>query len=1255
MTPRLIHSVPFTVTVDTAVNDAIALMEEHHVTYILIEENERLTGIVTASDVVRQVILGLVAQDAPIAHVMTHPVITWHSSRVEPIGEMYQLMRDRQIQQLPIVDDHHRVTGIVTLESLCAAVYTQPPASDCHDIASQLTDQQEDAGLPMANLAMAVELSGAGIWEFDPSAHHVTWNDNYSRLLGVEPNTVQPSYLLWQELIHPDDWQPLTDALHRAMETGDCTVEHRVQWPDGTVRWMLLRGCPKVSAFRHTQHLMGIAIDVTHRKRLEKALCLSEAKNRAILNAIPDLLTIYRRDGIFQEVIRESSSLKNLIDELPLSINPVGQHVSQIMPSHVATKKLEHIQQAIDTGNVQSYEQEVVIDDQVQHEDIRISPIDDETVLVMVRDIGERKHHEESLRQYERIFHATNDGMVLIDRQYHYQRANQTYLDWHHKSHDEMVGLHIRQVLGDEAFERSLKPNLDRCLQGETLQFEKWSEIGNPDRRYFGIQYSPYREHDGTIRGVVANLRDLTTLKHTTDALEKSKAENQAILEALPDLLIRVTYDGTIKRYVHSEFCDKSHHLYAQQHISEVLDETSTNIELQAIREAIDTHQLQIRELKIQKGNRQSHEEIRVARIDDHDALIIVRDITERKRVEEEQARSQQALKRQTRFLQSIIDAIPSSVFVKDEQGRFLLANAASAAIYAESPSSIIGKKDSDLNANACQVDEFLALNQHVMETRQTLMSDDQLICATQGNDRWYQTSISPLLDVNDAVIGVIGNCVDITERKTLELALKHSEAQLQTILSSIGAAVRYFRFFPNGQWETLYCSPKCADFFSGDESDGFTESWLSKIEQDTVEGGIRSVLDAIQREEQTCLEYRFRHVNGSVRWISDTLTSHWDDAEESWFVTAVAIDVSDRQRIEIERQVIEDALRKENQFRSQIIDQMADGLCVCYEIDDFPYLQFSVWNQRMTEITGYSLTEINANGWYQSLYADPAERARASERMTAIRQGHDLSDEEWVITRADGQRRTVAISTTVLDTDSRTPTVLSVVKDVSDRKQAEQQLQQSLQEKNLLLSEVHHRVNNNLQVIISLLNLQANRVTDAGAQQALKQGSDRVHAIALVHEKLYRTQHFEGIALSDYIRDFVEQLIQSQAQTDHPILSEYTLDDAIHLPLEKAIQVSLMLNEFVTNAIKHGKKGPDGNQYVFVELTQHPNQQVLLRIGNHSQPLPSEFSLTQPRTSMGLKLVQVLAEQIHGSIQVEPGAITWFSVLFDQSSATDA
>jgi PAS domain S-box-containing protein len=151
----------------------------------------------------------------------------------------------------------------------------------------------------------------------------------------------------------------------------------------------------------------------------------------------------------------------------------------------------------------------------------------------------------------------------------------------------------------------------------------------------------------------------------------------------------------------------------------------------------------------------------------------------------------------------------------------------------------------------------------------------------------------------------------------------------------------------------------------------------------------------------------------------------------------------ADRAATEIERQRTGAELNEESEFRRAIIDGAAEGLCVCHDCAEFPYVQFSVWNSRMTDITGYNLEEINRLGWYQSLYPDPGIRERARLRMEAMREGRNLTAEEWPITRKDGTQRIIAVSTRLLADARGKPHVLGMMQDLTEQKRAESEIHQ--------------------------------------------------------------------------------------------------------------------------------------------------------------------------------------------------------------------
>jgi two-component system, cell cycle sensor histidine kinase and response regulator CckA len=129
--------------------------------------------------------------------------------------------------------------------------------------------------------------------------------------------------------------------------------------------------------------------------------------------------------------------------------------------------------------------------------------------------------------------------------------------------------------------------------------------------------------------------------------------------------------------------------------------------------------------------------------------------------------------------------------------------------------------------------------------------------------------------------------------------------------------------------------------------------------------------------------------------------------------------------------------------FLQAVIRTAAEGICVCAPCPHFPFLRFSVWNDRMTELTGYTMEEINRLGWYQTVYPGPAVRDRAVERMARMRDGDDLRQEEWTVTRKDGTERVLAMSTSRIETDTG-PAVVALMTDVTERERAEAALRRS-------------------------------------------------------------------------------------------------------------------------------------------------------------------------------------------------------------------
>lgn len=211
-------------------------------------------------------------------------------------------------------------------------------------------------------------------------------------------------------------------------------------------------------------------------------------------------------------------------------------------------------------------------------------------------------------------------------------------------------------------------------------------------------------------------------------------------------------------------------------------------------------------------------------------------------------------------------------------------------------------------------------------------------------------------------------------------------------------------------------------------------------------------------------------------------------------------------------------------------------------------------------------------------------------------------------------------------------------------RDKTELELRRSLQEKETLLQEVHHRVKNNLQIVSSLLKLQADSLADPSAASLLRESQQRVLAMALIHERFYTGKHMAAIEFDSYARTLVQELVYSYAGRAGNVTGRI-LPPPIFLSIGQAIPCGLILNELVTNAFKYAYTG-DKKGEVTVELHESPEGRIRLAVSDYGKGLPAGFS-TKDSKSLGLKIVDVLAKQLGGTLTYETGERTTFILDF--------
>ena len=206
-------------------------------------------------------------------------------------------------------------------------------------------------------------------------------------------------------------------------------------------------------------------------------------------------------------------------------------------------------------------------------------------------------------------------------------------------------------------------------------------------------------------------------------------------------------------------------------------------------------------------------------------------------------------------------------------------------------------------------------------------------------------------------------------------------------------------------------------------------------------------------------------------------------------------------------------------------------------------------------------------------------------------------------------------------------------------------ELARSLREREVLLQEIHHRVKNNLQVISSLINMQTRMLDPGTSRDALEQCQTRVLAIALIHEKLYQSKDYSAVHFAEYARSLAASVFHALGVSPLDVALELAIDD-IPLGVDRAIPCGLVLNELITNALKHAFRGGRRGT-IRVALGTLDDGRVRLRVDDDGCGVPPGFDIHQA-TSMGLQLVCTLAEQLAGEIAVIGPPGTSFQLTFD-------
>lgn len=485
----------------------------------------------------------------------------------------------------------------------------------------------------------------------------------------------------------------------------------------------------------------------------------------------------------------------------------------------------------------------------------------------------------------------------------------------------------------------------------------------------------------------------------------------------------------------------------------------------------------------------------------------------------------------------------------------------------------------------------------------------------------------------------ILAMLLDITERKCTEVALQQSEQKYRNLVETCQGIIWTVdipgRFTFVNQAVRQVCGYEPQEMI-GHHFSEFMTSNQAEIEQETF-------VRVLNGESLFQYESQLLHKDGRSVYVSSNIIVLRDDAGKVLGATGTTLDITAFKETEA-------ALIASQAKLSTILDS-AITVIINFRVfanQDWEYDYFSSGAETMY---GYTPEELisDKNLWLSRVIPEDVETILNtafqdifSERTTQIeyRFRHKNETIRWHSFTMFSKRNEATDCWVVTTVDT----------DISVLKVTEEKLKASLQEKEALLKEVHHRVKNNLQVISSLLDFQAQHIQEPLALAAFQTSQDRVKSIALIHEKLYQSESLAKVNLADYIHSLTTHLVLTYSLNPDNIILQFKLDE-VFCSLDIAIPCGLLINELVSNALKHGLPGNSKGK-IWVELqflcldSEFNRPQFGIIVGNDGIKL-SELPNVGSVESVGFQLIYALIQQLHGKLELQTVRGTEFKISF--------
>lgn len=1039
------------------------------------------------------------------------------------------------------------------------------------------------------------------------------------------------------KFIHPDDAEFVTNKIASLNQKNrSITYEHRVIDDNGNIRWQQWNDHMIIDENDNFIEYQSVGRDITERKIMEEKLKQREEYVNALMKNASDIISIHDENGIINFL---SPNVENLLGYTPQEL--LGENLFKFMHPDDVQLTIQAMDKILDNPHTPHINQTQILDSNGDYhhiESIGTNFLDNPIIrgiVVNSRDVTYRKKAEQKIRESEERFRYISE--LVSDYMYVLSMKPNGWLirEWVSDAINRITGYTFEELDKLNGWQNLAHPD-DR---EEVVRHRKAFKSGKTDISEYRIvtkdgsirwlrDYTRpiWDEEENRVVKIVGAAQDITKRKLAEKALRQSEKKYKDLVETIDEWIWEVDRNGKsiynspkvkcITGYEPSELHGKmATDLMPASEANRVYDFYQESISKEKPFKSYECviHHKNGEEIIIESSGTPFF---------NGDGTLkgfrgINRDITDRKKAEE-------ALKKSEREKSIILNSTAEMVAYYDKDLTIQWANKAAADSVGKQKEDLVGDQCYEIWHNREEPCEGCPILK-ALETKQAVEGE----MATLNGQFWYLRGY-PVFDENNEVVGLVEFGQNITEKKIAQEELNRSRERFRKLYEN--ATIGLYRTTPDGK--VLMANPalvKMLGYESLEELSTHRNLEEDGFEPDYPREDFKRWLD--EKGEIHGLEEGWRRKDGTTIYVRESARVIRDEDGKPVYYEGTVEDITERKLAEMAKR------ESEEKYRTIFLNA---PLGIFRSTPEGKFLEV---NPVLAEMLGYNEPQEVLDNIYdiaEQIYIK-TEKRKDIVKSTMETQ-NVLRYVNWY-KQKDGTPFVANLTLkTIFDKAGNILYLLGIVEDITERQKAQEQIRKSLREKVALLKEIHHRVKNNMQVISSLLYIQSQKTTGKKCRAILQETQERVKSMALVHEKMYKSKDLAQIDISEYIHSLASELFYAYK----PNYSEIRLHINAHntlMRIDTAIPCGLIINELVTNALKHGF--PEcRNGKVAVEFFEQDNEYILI-VADDGINFPENIQIDTPQ-SMGLELIKDLTtEQLKGNIELDRTNGATFKIIF--------